>query len=359
MMTPRWLLDQTASTAPPLPFASNLAWITAPNRCKARSRSQDRWRTRRRRCPPRPRLVRATLSAARQSGREAYWPAQRPPRCVGVRCAASRTSESSRAPASVSSGMVVLPSAHSLDVASDCRSRASRWLTATSSCRLGGDHLLPPISSFNRVSRLAHATSAASAARRAARSAASCARNCSGVTAPRPNGRGAATAGGSHSRSSGGIAPGCAAQAASSSSTATRNAFPRLPLTRNQTIQAPPTLAPVNFIDRYPTTTMACQRPGRRFATNYVEIPRRLTVIIPASPHGSGILAMATTATTALAAKTIASKAWPKVIIIPFPSLRSRLRQIRSTSGISPRNLLITDGPVSARQRYTARERPG
>ena len=50
-------------------------------------------------------------------------------------CAASRTLESSRAPASVSSGMVVLPSVHSLDVASDCRSRAARWLTATTACR--------------------------------------------------------------------------------------------------------------------------------------------------------------------------------------------------------------------------------
>ena len=33
----RRLLDQTASTVPPLPFASNLPSITAPNRCKARS----------------------------------------------------------------------------------------------------------------------------------------------------------------------------------------------------------------------------------------------------------------------------------------------------------------------------------
>ena len=52
-----------------------------------------------------------------------------------ARCAASRTSESSRAPASVHSGMVVFPSVHSLNVASDCRSRASRWLRATTACR--------------------------------------------------------------------------------------------------------------------------------------------------------------------------------------------------------------------------------
>jgi len=78
---------------------------------------QDRWRTRRRRCPPRPRLVRATLvrcSAVREGSLLARAASTTMRRSAS--CAASRTLESSRAPASVSSGMVVLPSVHSLDV---------------------------------------------------------------------------------------------------------------------------------------------------------------------------------------------------------------------------------------------------
>jgi hypothetical protein len=76
---------------------------------------------------------------------------------------------------------------------------------------------LPPTSEFSRVSRSAHSASAASAARRATRSAVSCARSCSGVTGPRPRGRGAGVAGGSHARNSAGIVTGCGTHAASAS----------------------------------------------------------------------------------------------------------------------------------------------
>ena len=81
---------------------------------------QDRWRTRRRRCPPRPRLVRATLSAARQSGREAYWPAQRPPRCVGAPAARRR----GRRRAAVPPPLSVLVGGPSLSSLAGCRVRS-------------------------------------------------------------------------------------------------------------------------------------------------------------------------------------------------------------------------------------------
>ena len=77
----------------------------------------------------------------------------------------------------------------------------------------GAGYLPYPTSLFSRVSRSAHSASAASAARRATRSAVPCARSCSGITGPRPRGRGPGVAGGSHSRCSGGTVTVCRLQA--------------------------------------------------------------------------------------------------------------------------------------------------